>query len=252
MVPPEALTFGAVLLCLLVWLALRSARGKGKIGEGKVHGWLRLRLDRKVYRVVSDVTLSAGGRTTQIDHLVISRYGIFVVETKNMTDWIFGSPRNAQWTQVIYRHKARFRNPIRQNEGHVRAVSAMLNLEPDRIFGVVAFVGRSTFCTDMPPEVVEGVSGLTRFITSKRTPVFADYELPRFAERIERFRLAPGRRTDRTHILNVGRARTRRRADTGKCPLCGGAMVERTNRQSGERFLGCARYPDCRGTRPLA
>jgi ssDNA-binding Zn-finger/Zn-ribbon topoisomerase 1 len=35
------------------------------------------------------------------------------------------------------------------------------------------------------------------------------------------------------------------------CPRCGGPMVERTNRQTGEAFLGCRRFPDCRGTRRL-
>ena len=35
------------------------------------------------------------------------------------------------------------------------------------------------------------------------------------------------------------------------CPVCSGAMVERRNRRSGERFLGCARFPACRGTAPL-
>jgi hypothetical protein len=34
------------------------------------------------------------------------------------------------------------------------------------------------------------------------------------------------------------------------CPACGSDMVQRRNRQNGERFWGCAGYPRCRGTRP--
>lgn len=34
-----------------------------------------------------------------------------------------------------------------------------------------------------------------------------------------------------------------------KCPACGGRMVSRKNGKSGQRFWGCASYPDCRGTR---
>lgn len=33
------------------------------------------------------------------------------------------------------------------------------------------------------------------------------------------------------------------------CPKCGAGMIERANRRTGERFLGCARFPACRGTR---
>jgi hypothetical protein len=36
------------------------------------------------------------------------------------------------------------------------------------------------------------------------------------------------------------------------CPKCGSAMVRRTNRDSGEAFLGCTTFPACRGTRPIA
>lgn len=36
-----------------------------------------------------------------------------------------------------------------------------------------------------------------------------------------------------------------------KCPKCGAALVERINRESGESFLGCAKWPDCTYTRPI-
>ena len=36
------------------------------------------------------------------------------------------------------------------------------------------------------------------------------------------------------------------------CPRCGSPMVSRTNSHSGVPFLGCSRFPGCRGTRPIA
>ena len=33
------------------------------------------------------------------------------------------------------------------------------------------------------------------------------------------------------------------------CPDCGGAMVSRANRRTGQRFWGCGNYPACKGTR---
>ena len=35
------------------------------------------------------------------------------------------------------------------------------------------------------------------------------------------------------------------------CPTCGSTMTSRTNRRSGEHFMGCTRYPACRGTRKV-
>ena len=35
-----------------------------------------------------------------------------------------------------------------------------------------------------------------------------------------------------------------------RCPN-GHPMVERTNSQSGQEFLGCSQWPECRSTRPI-
>ncbi len=35
------------------------------------------------------------------------------------------------------------------------------------------------------------------------------------------------------------------------CKECGGEMVERENSYTGEHFLGCANFPECRNTEPL-
>jgi predicted RNA-binding Zn-ribbon protein involved in translation (DUF1610 family) len=36
---------------------------------------------------------------------------------------------------------------------------------------------------------------------------------------------------------------------TYKCPECSSEMILRTNRESGNKFWGCTKYPQCRGTR---
>lgn len=56
-----------------------------------------------------------------IDHVVISKYGVFVIETKNYRGWIIGNEKSEYWTQVIYKRKERLYNPIKQNYGHIKA-----------------------------------------------------------------------------------------------------------------------------------
>ncbi len=36
--------------------------------------------------------------------------------------------------------------------------------------------------------------------------------------------------------------------DNPTCPDCDSEMVLRKNRETGEEFWGCSRYPECRGT----
>jgi hypothetical protein len=72
---------------------------KGWLGEKMTTFGMWLKLDREVYRRVHNVILPARIGTTQIDHVVVSIYGLFVIETKNMDGWIFGSAEQQTWTQ---------------------------------------------------------------------------------------------------------------------------------------------------------
>lgn len=95
----------------LWWLAplaiatsvLKSAWFKGLVGEALVKLAAKIRLPKDTYHPIHNVTLPTQDGTTQIDHVFVSRFGIFVVETKNMKGWIFGGEWQAQWTQKIYK-----------------------------------------------------------------------------------------------------------------------------------------------------
>ncbi len=118
-----------LLLCvvLFVWLKLNAAWIKGTLGERFVRSKLAS-LDRSHYTIINDLLLPSLGRlaTTQIDHVVVSTYGIFCIETKDYRGWIFGSKYNQNWTQVIYHSKKSFYNPLRQNFAHVKALESLI------------------------------------------------------------------------------------------------------------------------------
>ena len=103
------------IVIYLIILLLKSPTLKGKFGERLVSFCLDKYLDKRKYRILNDVMISDNmGGTTQIDHIVLSKYGIFVVETKNMRGWIYGDARSKTWTQVIYKKKTKFQNPFFQ------------------------------------------------------------------------------------------------------------------------------------------
>lgn len=78
---------------------------------------------------------------TQIDHIVVSNYGIFCIETKAYQGWIFGSVYMDYWTQVIYHSKKRFYNPLKQNYAHTKAIEDLLSSQFSdlKIVSLVAF-----------------------------------------------------------------------------------------------------------------
>lgn len=243
-----------MLLSTLLWVVplmvvvalLGSPWGKGHVGEWFVRFMLRWQLDKAVYFPLHNVTLATPDGSTQIDHVIVSRFGIFAIETKNMQGWIFGSERQAEWTQQIFKRSFRFQNPLRQNYKHTRALEATLQVPPEAIHSVIVFVGGSTFKTEMPANVTYG-GGCVRFILSFTQPVFDTRQVQRLVQQLQTGRLAPTRATHTAHVQQL-KERHNPQAER-KCPQCGSAMALRTAKSganAGKQFWGCSTFPRCR------
>lgn len=241
------------VLCYLIPIAilaamLKSPWFKGVVGEFVVNLSAKLMLDKDEYHLIKNVTLPTEDGTTQIDHVIISVYGIFVVETKNMKGWIFGNPKQKIWTQKIYKHSNKFQNPLHQNYKHVKTLESLLGLNNQQVHSLVVFVGDSTFKTGMPENVTYG-RGFVRYIKSKKQPVLSAVEVKKIIRKIETGRLTPSFKTHREHIKHVNNIESEKN-DSIACPKCGSFMVMRETKKGpnkGNKFWGCSRFPQCRG-----
>ena len=74
------------------------AEAIGDYGEKRVSSFLE-DLDCEDYRVYNDLLIRYGNYTTQVDHIVISRYGVFVIETKNVHGKVYGGGNAEFWKQ---------------------------------------------------------------------------------------------------------------------------------------------------------
>ena len=227
---------------------LKSSWFKGVVGEFIVNLGAKFFLDKEKYHLIKNVTLPTEDGSTQIDHVIVSKYGVFVVETKNIKGWIFGSPNHKTWTQQIYKHKNKFQNPLYQNYKHTKVLGEMLGLSDSQIFSVVVFVGDSTFKTEMPENVTYG-KGYIRYIKSKTQPVLTEAEVKEIKSKIEAGRLTPSFKTNREHVKHVKTIVANKTAQK-QCPKCGSSMVLREvkkGQNAGNKFWGCSKFPKCRG-----
>ena len=142
-------------IMLVLMMVLKSPTIKGRIGEKSVINKLS-KLSKERYILLNDVTIpkSTGG-TTQIDHIVVSEYGIFVIETKNYRGWITGNEQDEYWRQTIYKRKERLYNPLRQNYGHVKALEALLSeYKGLKFIPIVCFSYRADLKVRVTSEVI--------------------------------------------------------------------------------------------------
>jgi restriction system protein len=241
-------------LCFVLKGIFNSRRVKGATGEGVVKIASHLLLPDGVYHAFHDVTIPSANGTTQIDHIYISRMGIFVVETKNYSGWIFGSADEPRWTQK-FRHKSvSFQNPLRQNLGHIRALESLLSVPAQHIHSVVVFTGDAVLKTPLPHNVTNPGGGM-KYIKSFRNEVFTSEDVRRFIHLLRTGEVVKGQ----PHAL-VAKAAQSSPQELGVasssskfCPKCGKTMVHRTAKRgirSGNSFWGCSTFPICQGTLP--
>jgi hypothetical protein len=96
------------------------------------------------YTVFNDVLLeSEDGSTHQIDHIVVSPYGIVVIETKDFGGKVYGGYRSKHWTQYLGGQGFDFYNPIYQNRGHIKALKQVVGLPDEYFVSIVVFSRRT-------------------------------------------------------------------------------------------------------------
>ena len=252
-------------LILIIGL-IKTPWFKGKLGELQVNLLIRLFLPSNQYELLKNITLPTEDGTTQIDHVIVSRYGIFVLETKNMSGWIFGKENQKQWTQQIFKQKYKFQNPLHQNYKHLKTLEANFGIPEESLHSVIVFIGDSTFKNNMPDNVTFA-RGAIEYIKSFQKVVYTNDQLLELIMVINGGTKVRGFKTDREHVTHVkdivAKKHEKPKAVQSSlqppqrqlmqpapvCLKCGSDMIERVTKQGsnkGQKFLGCSTFPRCR------
>jgi|SRR3989344_1546028 len=119
-------------------------------GEQEVADTLSRELGYKDYFIFNNLIIPSENRgSTQIDHIVVSKFGIFVIESKDYSGWIFGEKDQTFWTQSLPggKNKFQFQNPIHQNYAHIMALKALMPFAADSFYSIVVFSDKSEIKT---------------------------------------------------------------------------------------------------------
>lgn len=121
---------------LLMLLACSALAGLGVFGLGYWWGWVqehegeaavRRALLRQFpepgYPLLNHLTLPWGDGTTEMDHVLVARSGIFVIETKHYRGTLLAHPTAPQWTKVVGTAMDQFQDPLRQNSKHLKVIT---------------------------------------------------------------------------------------------------------------------------------
>lgn len=177
-------------------------------------------------------------KTHQIDHILVNRRGVFVIETKNYGGKIYGSEKRQEWVQS-YRYgkvKNKFYSPVKQNLTHVYHVAKALPKETP-IYSLVVFLRADI--KDVKATGVVNIDNLEK--TIERQPEIMDDEAIRKIESLLSGRWETST-TTKAHVSSI--KKTLREIEDGVCPRCGGKLVIRNGKNG--KFYGCEHYPKCK------
>lgn len=226
-----------IILCILMDVYYKKFIGMA--GEFWVKRELKKLSDE--YLVINDIMIKTkDGITHQIDHVVISKYGIFVIETKQYNGYIKGNDYDKRWLIKNGKKKIYVNNPLHQNYGHVKSLEEILNLPEEKFISLVCIPSRAT--VSVKSNNVTRIYDLIDKIISYKEDIIENpnelYEIItnlNITDKVER----------KVHVKNAREIKSNKDEELkNKCPKCGGELIKR-NGKYGE-FMGCSNFPKCR------
>lgn len=224
-----------------------SVKLKGKDGEQIVSSILGKTVEGQQYVINNLLFTDDTGKSCQIDHVLVNRAGIWIIETKNYSGMIYGREEQREWTQVLAngRVKNKFYNPVKQNTTHVYRLAEYLGVKIEVFHNLVVFLGRADISNVVSSHAVATYK-LNDVIHGVSNDILSVSQMKEYYLKIAE--LKDGQDIDeKKHVENI--REMQKNVKNGICPRCGGKLVLRKG-QYGE-FYGCSNYPKCKFTKKL-
>ena len=253
------------IVCFIIYKwRLNYSHYKGKVGESRVHDILMHLPDD--YIILDNVVLFTTNGTTQIDHIVVSKYGVFTIETKNYRGEIYGRDNQEEWTQIIvtnvryrrnpfkvytYVTKNKMYNPVKQSIGHSYVIKDKLkSWKHLPVVPIVCFIGDADISNVRSSLHIVDSRYLLSVFDNYKTTYLQDEEVKEIAQLLSDYNMR-NEVSMKSHINNIAISKKIKANNikTGICPKCGGTLVKRQGKYG--EFLGCSNYPKCKFTRPI-
>lgn len=218
----------------------------GKTGENKVRVEL-FKLPEKDYLILNDCTFRINDKTVQIDHIVVSKYGIFVIETKHYNNcYIIGKDIDNNWTYISGDRKYFLENPVRQNDVHVKRLMRLLNLNYDSFIPIVCICGKNCKL-DLKSNKTVKITDLIKRILSFKEELLPDYKY--IYDKLKYYNIYDIK-TKKEHVYNIRNSKKNTSNNQKKCPWCINGYLVRRESEYG-KFYGCSNYPKCEYTKNI-
>lgn len=226
------------IIIAIIVAFLESPKGKGICGEFKIKCIIG-KTKPNVQYVFNNYKVVIDGKSSQIDHIVVNKNGVFVIETKNYSGRIYGNDNQLEWTQVLAygKVKNKFYNPVKQNNTHIYQLSTFL---PQKINfkSIVVFINNNI--KFIQSNNVFATNQLKTVLKTNYGKTYSQEEMLDIVNCLDENK--NNTITNKQHIKNINEMKNE--IEHNICPRCHSKLVLKKG-QYGE-FYGCSNYPKCK------
>ncbi len=251
---------------------------KGRHGEKLTERKLKvIQLFGRKGKVLRNIYLPKdNGETSEVDVVFITQKGIFVIESKNYSGWIFGDEKSRNWTAMLpNRQKNQFYNPIMQNRTHLKWMRNCVG-EDVPLFSLIVFSERCELkkitvdSADVKVIKRDQTYAAVKKIWDSNPDAISEEKVEEIYDKLQEYTNVDAA-VKAAHIENIeAKYKNTEKKDPaanvdvysekqnvlnapphGICPRCGSALILRVAKKganAGQTFYGCSAFPKCRYT----
>ena len=237
--------FVLALLLLLVCHKRIKSYIIGRLGEYRVAKQLK-KLNKKKYKVLNNVLLKTKRGTVEIDHIIVSNKGVYVIETKNRKGIIYGAENWDYWTQKLYTKEHKFYSPIKQNKAHIDALRSILKKHQLRYYSIIVFIKTANIKKVNSMTITITDDELLKTLKRHRSDCYInEHQLNSVLNTINKYTVKSivEKSKHKRSVKNKAKIR-RKKIKLGICPRCGKKLVKYKNKIG--TGLRCVDYPNCK------
>ena len=203
------------------------------------------KLPKSEYTILNNIIIHSNNAYHQIDHIVVSGYGIFCIETKQYNGYITGNKYDKYWIRHFGKEIIRYMNPIRQNYGHVKSLSDVLDIEETKIFNIVCIPSRANLNIKHNGELTRNYTIVNKILSYRDIIIDNPDEIVKKLKALKN----TNKKKKQEHINYIKKKIINKDSNTNICPKCGSGLKKKSGPYGA--FIGCTNYPRCKYTEKL-
>lgn len=186
------------------------------------------KLNKKEYKIIKNLSYKSGNKIINIDYLIISKYGIFVLLIENNKVSIKGEIYDNEWINI----NKKIKNPTKINYSHVISISNVLRMDSNIFIPIVCYPNKTKLEIEKPFNQVCNINDLIYIINKYDKPIYT-LDIDKLYK----------------YILSISIKKENKKSNSKEliCPKCGHKLVLRKGAYG--PFYGCTNYPKCKYTK---